>query len=71
MEAITAPTSWINSADGFINPRNLDYPRQAVGRMHDARFRLIAETAETRGHGTHTAARLWKSYLIDLLNRFE
>jgi homoserine O-acetyltransferase/O-succinyltransferase len=71
LEAITAPTSWINSADDFINPRNLDYPRQAVARMHDARFRLIAETAETRGHGTHTAARFWKSDLIDLLKRSE
>ncbi|WP_404374104.1 alpha/beta fold hydrolase [Sphingomonas sp. MMS24-J45] len=71
LEAITAPTMWVNSADDFINPRNLDYPRQAVTRMKDAQFRLIPETAETRGHGTHTAARFWKQDLVDLLKRTE
>lgn len=71
LEAITVPTMWVNSADDFINPRNLDYPKQAVARMKDARFRLIPETAETRGHGTHTAARFWKQDLVDLLKRTE
>lgn len=71
LEAITAPTIWINSADDFINPRNLDYPQQAVARMRDARFRLIPESADTRGHGTHTAARFWKQDLADLLHRTE
>ena len=71
LEAITAPTMWINSADDFINPRNLDLPRRAVARMKNARFRLIPESADTRGHGTHTAARFWKQDLIDLLNRTE
>ena len=51
LEAIIAPTTWVNSADDFINPRNLDYPQRAVSRMKDARFRLIPESAETRGHG--------------------
>ena len=69
LEAIVAPTTWVNSADDFINPRNLDYPQRAVSRMKDARFRLIPESAETRGHGTHTAARFWKSDLADLLRR--
>ncbi|WP_028965864.1 alpha/beta fold hydrolase [Sphingomonas phyllosphaerae] len=69
LEAITAPTMWINSADDFINPRDLDYPVRAVARMRDARFRLIPETADTRGHGTHTAARFWKQDLVDLLQR--
>ncbi|PTS76795.1 hypothetical protein DBR17_14275 [Sphingomonas sp. HMWF008] len=71
LEAITVPTTWINSADDFINPRNLDYPSRAVARMKDARFRLIPETAETRGHGTHTAARFWKQDLVELLARTE
>ncbi|MDP1028452.1 alpha/beta fold hydrolase [Sphingomonas sp. KR1UV-12] len=69
LEAITAPTSWINSADDFINPRGLDYPRQAIARMKDASFRLIPETDDTRGHGTHTAARFWKQDLAALLRR--
>ena len=69
LESISAPTTWINSADDFINPRNLDLPQRAVARMKDARFRLIPETEETRGHGTHTAARFWKQDLADLLRR--
>jgi homoserine O-acetyltransferase len=71
LEAITAPTSWVNSADDFINPRNFDFPQRAVARMKDARFRLIPESAETRGHGTHTSARFWQQDLIDLLTRTE
>jgi homoserine O-acetyltransferase len=62
---------WINSADDFINPRNLPTPLLAVKRMKDARFRLIAETPETRGHGTHTWAKFWKADLISLLARTE
>lgn len=69
LEKITAPMTWINSADDFINPRNLSYPEQAVKRMPNARFRLIAESDETRGHGTHTWAVQWKADLIDLLAR--
>ncbi len=71
LEAITVPTTWINSADDFINPRNLDYPQRAVTRMKNARYRMIPESAETRGHGTHTAARFWKKDLVDLLRRTE
>ena len=69
LEAITVPTTWVNSADDFINPRNLDLPARAVARMKDATFRLIPESAETRGHGTHTAARFWKQDLVALLRR--
>ena len=69
LERITAPTMWINSADDFINPRNLNLPTRAVARMKDARFRLIAESDDTRGHGTHTAARFWKQDLVALLDR--
>ncbi len=71
LEAITTPMTWINSADDFINPRNFDYPAQAMKRMSNARFRLIAETADTHGHGTHTWAVNWKRDLADLLARTE
>ena len=69
LERITAPMMWVNSADDFINPRNFDYPQRAVARMPNARFRLIAETADTHGHGTHTWAVNWKQDLIELLAR--
>jgi homoserine O-acetyltransferase len=68
---ITAPLVWINSADDFINPRNLDYPVKAVRHMKNARFRLVPETADTHGHGTHTWAVNWKNDLADLLARTE
>jgi homoserine O-acetyltransferase len=71
LERITAPTTWINSADDFINPRNLDAPERAIRNMKNARVRLIPETADTHGHGTHTWASNWKADLADLLQRTE
>ena len=71
LEAITAPMTWINSADDFINPRGLTYPAEAVKRMKNATFRLIPETPETRGHGTHTWAVNWEADLRALLARTE
>jgi homoserine O-acetyltransferase len=69
LEKISAPLTWVNSADDFINPRNLPIPSQAVKRMKNARFRLIPESADTHGHGTHTWAKFWKADLIELLKR--
>ncbi|HWJ37888.1 MAG TPA: hypothetical protein VNR86_03900, partial [Sphingomicrobium sp.] len=69
LERIKAPLTWINSADDFINPRNLPVPADALKRMATARFKLIPETAETHGHGTHTWAKFWKQDLSELLER--
>ena len=69
LEEITAPVMWLNSADDFINPRNLDVPAQAVRRMPNAKFRMISETSDTRGHGSHTWAKFWKGDLVALLAR--
>jgi homoserine O-acetyltransferase len=69
LEKITAPMTWINSADDFINPRNLPVPEQAVKRMKNAQFRLIPESSDTHGHGTHTWAKFWKQDLSALLAR--
>ncbi|NUQ19087.1 MAG: alpha/beta fold hydrolase, partial [Sphingomonas sp.] len=67
---IKAPLTWINSADDFINPRNLPVPQQALRRMgKTARFRLIPESSDTHGHGTHTWAKFWKQDLSALLAR--
>lgn len=72
LERITTHVMWVNSADDIINPRNLPYPEQAIARMGpNARFRMIEESPETRGHGTHTWARFWKQDLIELLERSE
>jgi homoserine O-acetyltransferase len=71
LERISAPMMWINFADDFINPRNFAYSKLALKRMPNARFRLIPESAETHGHGTHTWAKFWKSDLTSLLARSE
>jgi homoserine O-acetyltransferase len=63
------PLTWINSADDFINPRNFTFSEQAVKRVPKARFRLIPESADTHGHGTHTWAKFWKQDLSALLAR--
>ena len=68
---ITVPLTWINSADDFINPRNLNVPKEALKRMKSARFRLIPESTDTHGHGTHTWAKFWKADLIALLEQSE
>ena len=69
LERIKVPLTWINSADDFINPRNLPVPADALKRMPTATFRLIPETSETHGHGTHTWAKFWKGDLAALLAR--
>ena len=66
---ITVPVTWINSADDFINPPGLGIAEREVKKMPNARFILIPETAEGRGHSTHTWAKFWKDELVALLAR--
>jgi homoserine O-acetyltransferase len=71
LERITAPMTWINSGDDFINPPELGIPDKAMPRLKTTRFRLIPSSPDTRGHGTHTWAKFWKDDLSDLLKRTE
>lgn len=71
LERIRVPTTWVNSADDFINPPDYGIAEAAARRMPGARYVLIPASAETRGHGTHTWARFWQRELIDLLARTE
>jgi homoserine O-acetyltransferase/O-succinyltransferase len=71
LEKITAPMTWINSADDFINPPELGIAEAAAKRLKTTKFVLIPASPESRGHGTHTAAALWKDELADLLKRSE
>lgn len=71
LERITAPVTWINSADDFINPPELGLAEQFVPRIADVRYRLIPNSVGGKGHGTHTWAVFWKDDLIDLLARSE
>jgi homoserine O-acetyltransferase/O-succinyltransferase len=66
--SIIAPVMWINSADDFINPPELEIAQKLVHRMPHARFILIPASMNTYGHGTHTHAAVWKRYLVELLS---
>ncbi len=67
LERITVPVMWINSADDFINPPDLGIGQQQVKRLAHGHFVLIPISDQTRGHGTHTMAAVWKDYLAALL----
>ena len=71
LEKIKAPVMWINSADDFINPPELDVGTRFTGRLKHGRFVLIPISDQTRGHGTHTVAAVWQSYLAELLKESE
>jgi homoserine O-acetyltransferase/O-succinyltransferase len=69
LEKITAPMMYINSADDFINPPELGIADREIKRVKNARFVLLPISDETRGHGTHTRAVVWKQYLGELLEK--
>ncbi|MGD0682663.1 MAG: alpha/beta fold hydrolase [Terracidiphilus sp.] len=71
LETITAPVLWINSADDYINPPELGIAEKMVKRMPHARFILLPISDATRGHGTHTAAAVWKDYLAEFMRSTE
>jgi homoserine O-acetyltransferase/O-succinyltransferase len=69
IEKITAQVMYINSADDFINPPELGMAEREIKKVKNARFVLIPISDETRGHGTHTKAVVWKQYLAELLEK--
>jgi homoserine O-acetyltransferase len=71
LEKITAPVTWINSADDLINPPELGIAEREARRLRNGRYLLIPAGPLTRGHGTHTWAALWKDELQALLARSE
>lgn len=68
LSTIVTPVLWINSADDFINPPELNIAQGLATRMPHAKFILVPASMQTYGHGTHTHAAVWKSYLVDFLN---
>jgi homoserine O-acetyltransferase len=63
LERIVAPVLAINSADDAINPPELKIMEPLLARVKHVKFVLLPTTDQTRGHGTHTIAAVWKSYL--------
>jgi homoserine O-acetyltransferase/O-succinyltransferase len=69
LESIHAPLLAINFADDLINPPELGILEQEIHRVPHGKALVLPMTDQTRGHGTHTLAAVWKSSLVDLLSR--
>jgi len=67
LEKIQAPLFAINSADDLINPPEIGVLEREIHRVKKGRAIMIPYSDETRGHGTHTLAAIWKSHLAKLL----
>ena len=67
LDKIIAPLVAVNFADDFINPPELGILEHEIQRVPQGRAIVVPAGADTRGHGTHTLAKVWKSYLVELL----
>ena len=67
LEKIEARLIAVNSADDEVNPPELGILEREIKRVKHGRFVLIPISGETRGHGTHSVAKLWKQYVVELL----
>jgi homoserine O-acetyltransferase len=67
LEKIKARLIAINSADDEVNPPELGILEREIKRVKNGRYVLIPTSEETRGHGTHSIAKLWKQYVVELL----
>ena len=67
LEKIVAPLVAVNSADDLINPPELGILEREIKRVPKGKAIIIPLSDKTRGHGSHTIAALWKSYLAELL----
>jgi homoserine O-acetyltransferase/O-succinyltransferase len=68
LESIRAPLFAVNSADDLINPPELGILEREIKRVAKGRAIVVPQSPDTRGHGTHTIAKVWKVYLQELLN---
>jgi homoserine O-acetyltransferase len=67
LEKIQTPLVAINFADDLINPPELGILEREIKRVKKGRAVLIPMSDQSRGHGTHTLAAVWKDRLIELL----
>ena len=71
LETIQAPLLAINTADDLINPPELGILEREIRRVRHGRALLLPASPQTRGHGSHTLAALWKDQLVALLKETE
>lgn len=67
LERIVAPLLAINSADDQVNPPELGLMERLIPRVPRASYLLIPISAQTRGHGSHTYAALWRDRFVEFL----
>ena len=67
LEKIRVPLTAVNSADDLINPPELGILEREIKRVPNGRAIILPLSPDTRGHGTHTVATVWKQYLEELL----
>jgi homoserine O-acetyltransferase/O-succinyltransferase len=71
LEKIRAPLVAVNFADDLINPPELGILEREIKRVKNGRAVTLPLSDQTRGHGSHTIANLWKSELERLLKESE
>jgi homoserine O-acetyltransferase len=71
LNKIKAPLIAVNSADDEINPPELGILEREIKKVPRGKFVLIPISDATRGHGSHTVAKLWKRDLEELLRESE
>ena len=71
LEKIHARLFAVNFADDLINPPELGVLEREIKRVKRGKAILIPLSEQTRGHGTHTLAPVWKKHLAKLLKQSE
>ncbi len=69
LERIKAPLLAVNFADDLINPPELGILEREIKRVKRGKAEVVPMSDQTRGHGTHTLAAIWKERLAELLNQ--
>ena len=53
LEKINVPVMFVNTADDFINPPEMEIAEREINQVKRGRFVLIPISVQTYGHGTH------------------
>ncbi len=68
LERIRVPLLAINSADDQVNPPELGIIERLITRVPKGALVMLPITPQTRGHGTHTAATVWKEHFVRFMD---
>ena len=67
LKNMECPALIINSADDQVNPPELGIAESLAAKIRGAKFIMLPITPDTRGHGTHSAPKVWGGYLSQFL----